>query len=31
MNAVVRSKNDLVNHFNVENRLRTGGYGQNIR
>jgi len=25
MNAVVRSKNDLVNHFNVENRLRTGG------
>ncbi|MGK0364878.1 MAG: hypothetical protein ACI85O_001938, partial [Saprospiraceae bacterium] len=24
MNEVLRSKNDLVNHFNIVNRLRTG-------
>ncbi|MGK0365345.1 MAG: hypothetical protein ACI85O_002411, partial [Saprospiraceae bacterium] len=24
MNEVLRSKNDLVNHFSIVNRLRTG-------
>ena len=30
MNEVVRSKNDLVDHFNEENRWRTGWLGRNL-
>jgi hypothetical protein len=30
MNEVVRSKNDLANHFNVENRLRTSWHEDQI-